>query len=534
MPRRSPLLLVLAVSLGLTGFLAYEAWDAAHRRRWDALRTLREYAAFAAWEINISVKEAMYSQLIWIFSPINPAAPLLPGERLPDAEVLASTLKPAYRCDPDAPPSTFRVDLPSGRVSTAGPALPAAVAAWIRDTLPSHAAAKHTRDLTFSGIWGDVGGSRRGIVYTVKWDADNRQRAAYGTEFCLAQIGRSSIEKILATGHVLPPAITHGLPNDSLISVVVRDGLGRSIATSRVRYESAFGGGHVLDAFGDIDTEVTFRPDIAELVFPGGFPRSNLPLALASLALALTLVVVGTMQLRREDELQRLRTDFIASVSHELRTPLAQLRMFAETLLLGRVRSEEERTRSLEIIDQEARRLSHLVENILQFSRAERRAIALTRSRQALAPLLRDTVEMFQPMARARRVQLTSAFADGLVADVDAGALRQILLNLLDNAVKYGPAGQVVHVALRRVGASALLSVEDEGPGIPATDRVRIWKAFQRLERDVNSAVAGSGIGLSVVCELVLGHGGRAWVETPESGKGARFVIELPLEGQAA
>ncbi|HRN54499.1 MAG TPA: histidine kinase dimerization/phospho-acceptor domain-containing protein, partial [Gemmatimonadaceae bacterium] len=360
MPRRSPLLLGLAISLGLTGFLAYEAWDAAHRRRWDALRTLREYAAFAAWEINISVKEALYSQLIWIFSPINPAAPLLPGEALPGADALASTLKPAYRCDPDAPPSTLRVELPGGRVSTAGPALPAAVAAWIRDTLPSHAAAKHTRDLTFSGIWGDVGGSRRGIVYTVKWDAENRQRAAYGTEFCLAAIGGSSIEKILATGHVLPPAITRGLPNDSLISVVVRDGLGRTIATSRVRYESAFGGGHVLDAFGDIDTEVTFRPDIAELVFPGGFPRSNLPLALASLALALTLVVVGTMQLRREDELQRLRTDFIASVSHELRTPLAQLRMFAETLLLGRVRSDEERTRSLEIIDQEARRLSHL------------------------------------------------------------------------------------------------------------------------------------------------------------------------------
>ncbi|HRQ79466.1 MAG TPA: hypothetical protein PLY94_12800, partial [Gemmatimonadaceae bacterium] len=92
MPRRSPLLLVLAISLGLTGFLAYEAWDAAHRRRWDALRTLREYAAFAAWEINISVKEALYSQLIWIFSPINPAAPLLPGEALPGADALASTL----------------------------------------------------------------------------------------------------------------------------------------------------------------------------------------------------------------------------------------------------------------------------------------------------------------------------------------------------------------------------------------------------------------------------------------------------------
>lgn len=356
MRRRSPLILVLAVSLGLTGFLAYEAWDAAHRRRWDAMRTLREYAGFAAWEINISVKEALYSQLIWLFSPINPAAPLMPGEALPSPDELASTLKPAYRCDPDAPPSAFRLELPNGPLTSTGPALPAAVLAWIRDTLPEHAAGKHTRDLTFSGIWSDRGGNRRGIVYTVKWDAEGRQRAAYGTEFCLAQIGRSSIEKVLATGHVLPPAITRDLPNDSLFSVVVRDGLGRTIATSASRYESAFSATHFLDTFGGVDTEVTFRPDIAELVFEDGFPRSNMPLALASIALALTLVVVGTMQLRREDELQRLRTDFIASVSHELRTPLAQLRMFAETLLLGRVRSEDERTRSLEIIDQEARR----------------------------------------------------------------------------------------------------------------------------------------------------------------------------------
>ncbi|MBA3853942.1 MAG: hypothetical protein C0503_05975 [Gemmatimonas sp.] len=532
--RRSPLLLVLAVSLGLTGFLAYRAWDAAHRRRWDALRTMREYAAFAAWEINITVKEALYSQLIWIFSPVNPAAPLLPGERLPGPDVLASTLKPAYRCDPDAPPSSFRVDLVTGALATAGPELLPAFAAWIRDTVPAHARAKHTRDLTFSGIWGDIAGQRRGIVFTVKWDAESRQRAAYGTEFCLAQIGRASIEKIIATGHVLPPSLARDLPNDSLFSVVVRDGLGSTIATSRVRYESAFRGSHSLDAFGTINTDVTFNPGIAAAVFPDGIPRSNLPLALASIALALALVVVGTMQLRREDELQRLRTDFIASVSHELRTPLAQLRMFAETLLLGRVRSDEERTRSLEIIDQEARRLSHLVENILQFSRAERRAVTVTRVSQPLAPIVRDTIEMFQPMARARRVQLTTALAEDAVADVDAAAMRQIVLNLLDNAVKYGPTGQVIHVALKRVGDSVLLTVEDEGPGIPAADRVRIWKAFQRLERDVNSAVAGSGIGLSVVCELVLGHGGRAWVETPESGRGARFVVELPSAGARA
>lgn len=529
-----PLLVILAISLGLTGFLAYRAWDAAHRRRWDAVQTLREYAGFAAWEVGISVKEQLYSQFVWLFSPLNPAAPLPAGARLPGADVLTSTLKPAYRCDPDVDASMFRVDLRSGRLESAGTAFSPAFAAWIRDTVAAYAPTGHGRDVTASVLTGSVGGERRSILLTVKWDEAGNQLAAYGSEFCLARFARPIYEKVLAVGHVLPPKITNGLPNDSVFSAIVRDAVGGQVAASPRHFESAYVASHVLDAFGGVETQVTLRPDIAELVYPQGLPRSNLVLVLASLTLALALVVGGAMLLRREDELQRLRTDFIASVSHELRTPLAQLRMFAETLLLGRVRTDAERTRSLEIIDQEARRLSHLVENILQFSRAERQAVVLARAEHAIAPLLRETIEIFQPVARARHVTVTSALAEDAVARVDPAALRQVVINLLDNAVKYGPAGQAVHVALKCVGDGVRISVEDEGPGIPAADRVRIWKAFQRLERDVNSAVAGSGIGLAVVCELVLAHEGRAWVETPESGRGARFVVELPRSGGSA
>ena len=160
------------------------------------------------------------------------------------------------------------------------------------------------------------------------------------------------------------------------------------------------------------------------------------------------------MQLRRESELARLRSDFIASVSHELRTPLAQVRMFAETLLLGRVRSEEERLRSLQIVDQEARRLTHLVENILQFSRAEREAIRLAPVPSELASQVREAVEAFAPVARSRHVVVQTALENDVVCVVDPAALRQILLNLLDNAVKYGPLGQTVTITLRRTGRS--------------------------------------------------------------------------------
>jgi signal transduction histidine kinase len=233
------------------------------------------------------------------------------------------------------------------------------------------------------------------------------------------------------------------------------------------------------------------------------------------------------MQLRRESELARLRSDFIASVSHELRTPLAQVRMFAETLLLGRVRSDEERLRSLQIVDQEARRLTHLVENILQFSRAEREVIQLAPVPVELASQVREAIEAFSPVARSRHVMVQTALENDVVSVVDPGALRQMLLNLLDNAVKYGPLGQTVTITLRRVGERVRVMVDDQGPGIPPEHRDRVWEPYQRLESAVAAAVAGSGIGLAVVRQLVALHGGRAWVEAAP-GRGARFAIELP------
>lgn len=531
-----PLVAILLLTLALTGVLTYEAWDAAHRHRAAAERTLREYAAFAAWEFNISVKEQLYSNLVWIFAPVAHTEPQPAGAPLPPASILAPAfeMKPAYRCDPDAPQSLFRVVMADGATTTHGAPLDAAMARWVRDTVLSEVRdGRYVRDWFYSGLFGTVDGERRSIIYQVKWDSADRPLAAYGFVFCVRRFATPSIEHVRAKGAILPPSITQGMPNDSILSVVVRDGLGTELYRSPTQYHSPYHSTHPLAYFGGLETEVTLREDIAGRLVIGGLPRSRLPLLLGVLALTLGLVVTGLMQLRREDQLQRLRADFIASVSHELRTPLAQLRMFAETLLLGRVRTEQERTRSLEIIDQEARRLSHLVENILQFSRAERQAIQLNLVEQELAPHVREAVEVFGPVARARKVTVETVLAEGLTARVDAGAMRQILLNLLDNAVKYGPAGQRVRVTLAREGDAARLLVDDQGPGIPAADRLRIWKAFQRLERDVNSAVAGSGIGLAVVCELVLGHGGTGWVEEAPGG-GARFVIELPLADRGA
>ena len=252
-------------------------------------------------------------------------------------------------------------------------------------------------------------------------------------------------------------------------------------------------------------------------------PGSRLPLLLGLLAVTAGLAAVALRQLRREQELTRLRADFTSSVSHELRTPLTQILLFAETLELGRAEAEGDRRRALRIIVQEARRLAHLVENVLQFSRAERRMVQVRTEERRLAPLLRETVACFTPLAGSGG-RIESELDEALVAPVHPDSLRQIVLNLLDNAVKYGGEGLVV-LRARLAGDRARLEVDDAGPGIPPEERARVWQPFVRLEP--SPAIAGSGIGLSVVRELVAAHGGSCWVETaPEAG--ARVVVELP------
>jgi signal transduction histidine kinase len=281
-------------------------------------------------------------------------------------------------------------------------------------------------------------------------------------------------------------------------------------------------------AFAGLVLTVCIDPLAAPRLVIGGLPRSRLPVLLGLLMLTAGLLGAAVWQMRRERALARMRSEFVARVSHELRTPLTQIRMFAETLLLGRTRTPEEQRRSIEIIDQEARRLSHLVENILQFSRGERGATRLAPRPLELAPLLRDVIEKFQPVARAQQARITTTLEDGATILADDEAVRQVFLNLLDNAVKYGPVGQEVRLGLERAGRLVRASVEDEGPGVPERDRERIWARWQRLERDERRAVAGTGIGLTVVRDLVALHGGRAWVEPGRRG-GARFVVELPL-----
>jgi len=378
-------------------------------------------------------------------------------------------------------------------------------------------------------VLGQPGGDRRYVAYTVLRDPDGMLRTALGFEVKPAVL-KPLVVQATEKFALLPRPLTGGVQYDSMGSIIITDNYGVEIYRSAVQYTSPFTARDTIGTdMGNLFAQATLRGAVADKLIIGGLPRSRLPLILSLLGLTAALIGTALFQLRRESQLTRLRTDFISGVSHELRTPLAQIRMFSETLTLGRVRSDEERRRSLAIIDQEARRLTHLVENLLHFSRSERQTAHITPEPTALAPLVQEVIDGFAPLAAARGVTLAASVPEDLVVPADPGAVRQMLLNLLDNAVKYGPAGQEVRIGATRENGRARLWVADGGPGIPPADRERVWERFWRLERDRGSSIAGSGIGLAVVRELATLHHGRAWIDdTGPGGAGTRVVIELP------
>jgi signal transduction histidine kinase len=395
-------------------------------------------------------------------------------------------------------------------------------------------------DGSYVTIFEMIGGATRNFVFTPSVVAEERALEIVGFEVELSAMG-AWIERGVERGPLLPESLTGSeFSNDSIfIETLLSDG--ETLYRRGDPFEPWYGiekpfGDSYRGVFEDLTVRLAIDPEVAPQLVIGGLPRSRLPLLLGILALVAGLLLSAILQLRRERALIRLRSDFVSRVSHELRTPLTQIRMFAETLLLGRVRSEQEKQRAVEVIDREARRLSHLVENVLQYSRSERETTQLAVRPRRLTPLLSELVEDFNPLLDGTGARVSTHFEDGPRVSVDEDALRQIVLNLLENAVKYGPDEHEVQLGTHRSNGSVRLWVDDQGPGIRPADRERIWEPFQRVEPEVGSALTGTGIGLSVVRELVTLHGGSSWVEDGSRG-GARFVVELPAtaaNGQGA
>jgi signal transduction histidine kinase len=530
--RAASITLLLVLAGGFAVALALQAVGAAQHQKAQAERVLRDYSAYAANRFAVRSDQVLW---YWSFVPAFKSIERTVAKHghLPQPQELGDADDSLTLMFFKEVRSVFQLDTMSGWVTFAGPQPSEAWRRWLTDTITATMRTLPPKEDMAAVIGAPPGDEPAVAVFMLPHAMAHAPRHALGFVANLQSIVHV-FDWAASSAPLVPPSLTGGVKMDSIGSVVARDARGNILYRTAWQYDSPITGHDTLGSYlAGLQVDVSLRPSSASQLVIGGLPHSRLPLLVGLLVLTTSLIVIALIQLRREYELTSLRTDFVSGVSHELRTPLAQIRMFAETLVLGRVRSDDERRRSLEIIDQEARRLTHLVENLLHFSRSERRSLRVTPTPALLGPLVRSIVESFTPLADTRHVRLRVEIADGVVAPVDEGALRQMLLNLLDNAVKYGPDGQTVTVGLAAAGDVVRLRVEDQGPGIPAGEVDRVWDQFWRLERDRGSAVAGTGIGLSVVRELATLHGGRAWVATPATG-GCCFVIELPAVAETA
>jgi signal transduction histidine kinase len=520
----APLLLVLL----LAGVLALQAMSAERSHRATAERTLGDYADFAAFIIANTARQELERRLLYAFGPVR-ARVQTAGQTLPPPSLLARDRIEATRCAAarNPAPSYIRLDLARHEMSVEGQPLPEHATAWLADTLTAIAQEAGNRESLLGQLFADRQGAGL-LAYMVLRDSAGHPLAAYAKTSCLLVNERSVFALALANTRVLPPTLTGTLPNDSLISVRVLDPHGHELYATPQQYRSrAHGQDDGPSWWGPMQLAVDIRPDVADRLVIGGLGYSRVPLALLLLLLILLFAGLAIAQLRKQQEIMRLREQFVSGVSHELRTPLQQILVFSQLLRMDKIEADE-RQHSLEIVERETRRLIHLVENVLRFSRASRGLDVLNVEQVTLEPLVRDALLTFELLARARNVTVRLEADPDVRAVADANAVRRVLLNLLDNAVKYGPDGQTVTVAIRAAQQHAIILVDDQGTGIPTSERGQVWEPFHRLDREPHTAVAGSGMGLSIVRDLVTRMNGTVRIEDAPGG-GARFVVELPV-----
>jgi signal transduction histidine kinase len=253
---------------------------------------------------------------------------------------------------------------------------------------------------------------------------------------------------------------------------------------------------------------------------------------------ALSLLMAGGMWLTfrnvtRELALAKLKSDFVSNVSHELRTPLALIRLYAETLELGRLSNPSRQHEYHEIIRKESERLTGLINNILDFSRIEAGKKEYSFHETDVADLVRSTLESYRFEIEQNGFQFEERIESDLPAlRVDREAIARSLLNLVNNAVKYSSSHKYLGVHLYRHNGSVKLEVVDHGIGIPANELPKIFDKFYRVGDPLVHNTKGSGLGLSLVRHMVQAHGGEVAVESTP-GKGSTFIITLPVQALA-
>jgi two-component system phosphate regulon sensor histidine kinase PhoR len=238
------------------------------------------------------------------------------------------------------------------------------------------------------------------------------------------------------------------------------------------------------------------------------------------------LVIDDITQLRR---LEGVRQQFLANVSHELKTPLSSIKAYTETLLGGAAEDPQHCQRFLQRISEQAERLDVLIRDMLSLAQIESGQVTLELGAVSLASVARRCLADYEPVAAAKQIELRCEFeSPGPTLHADVEATREILANLIDNAIKYTPGQGSVTVHCQTDGGFAQLAVKDTGPGIPAEHLERLFERFYRVDRARSRELGGTGLGLSIVKHLTQAMGGTVQVAST-IGQGSVFTVRLPL-----
>lgn len=236
---------------------------------------------------------------------------------------------------------------------------------------------------------------------------------------------------------------------------------------------------------------------------------------------------------RREVQMAEMRSQFVSSVSHELKTPLTAIRMFAETLRLGRSKDKKTQEEYLDTIVNESQRLTRLLNNVLDFSKIEQGKRTYRPERVSLYEIIQSAARAMEYPLNQHGFKLNIQAEEGLPdVQVDRDAIKQALLNLLHNAMKYSGDSRDIDLRLQREDNQALIQVIDKGIGFESHEKERIFEKYYRIPSVENERILGTGLGLALVYHIVKEHGGHIEVESTP-GKGSTFFIYLPLEGES-
>jgi signal transduction histidine kinase len=563
-----PLLLGAAlVGIVVVSALAVrESMRNAQQRKLAAEATVRDYAMFAAYIYATRGYLFARDRTTFAYMGLHPGEPWVRG-KLPPVTVMPAIPDTTEKCGPVAkfPVYRFRLDVPSHAVTYAGTPPGPEIDRIIRDSIPVLAGRKWVKRAGFGYLFVEPPSGRETIAYSPALDTASNVLAVYGYRSCYGVRDTTDYSQMYRVVRVMPPMVpgytekpaaytgdsAHrasdgmsdkpmpgqwplGMPPDSLLTLTISDAQHRTLyqAPDSSMSSNYYGTSPIL-YIGDVTVWVALRPNVARYLIAGGIPESGVPASLLLLAGSIVLAIAGFASLRSEVRLVNSRQRFLANVSHELRTPLQQILMFVQLVRLGRTRSEGERERSLEIVERETHRLIALSNSVLTASRGESRSdgenpeLELRSAPVDVADVAQTSADFFAPLADARKMRIELDVPERAIARGDSGAIRQILINVLDNAAKYGPIGQTITIGVRNEEKGVRLWVDDTGPGIPASERDKVWKPFFRAGGTLDDGTGGAGLGLSIVRDLATAMDADAKLSEAPTG-GTRFTLVLP------